>query len=123
MLPVTSALAALSAIALFGLSLAVSFARMKARVRIGNGEDERLLRHIRAQGNFVEYVPLALILCGLAEYRAAPSGWLLLAAALLIIGRIMHAAGMFLRIWPLQPAGMVATYTALLLLAGLLLFS
>lgn len=121
MLPITSTLAALSALALFGLSVAVSLARMKARVKLGTGEDERLLRHIRAQGNFVEYVPLALILCGLAEYRAVPSSWLLLAAGLLIVGRILHAAAMLLDFWPPRPVAMVATYASLLLLAGLLL--
>lgn len=123
MLSITSTLAALCALLLVGLSIAVSLARMKARVRIGNGEDDRLLRHIRAQGNFVEYVPLALILCGLAEYRATPTGYLLLAAALLFAGRIMHAAAMLFELGRLRPVAMVATYTSLLLLADMLLFS
>src|SRR5690606_15202022 len=72
MLPITSVVAATAAIALIPLSISVSFQRMKTGVGVGFGDDETLMRRIRAQGNFVEYVPLALIVLGLAEYRGAP---------------------------------------------------
>ncbi|OYY13159.1 MAG: hypothetical protein B7Y70_03060 [Rhizobiales bacterium 35-68-8] len=120
-LPVTSLLAALAAIALIGLSLAVSLARVKAHVDIGTGDDARLLRHIRAQGNFVEYVPLALILCGLAEYRGAGPGWIWTLAVLIVIGRASHAAGLLAGVRPLRAGGMLATFAALLTGAAALL--
>lgn len=76
MLEVTAVIASLAAISLVGLSFSVSLARMKVGTEIGLGTDSGLLRRIRAQGNFIEYVPLALIVLGLAEYRGASAVWL-----------------------------------------------
>ena len=93
MLPVVSTVAALAAVALVAMSISVSLRRMKVGVGIGFGEDKLLLRRIRAQGNFTEYVPLALIILALAEYRQAPAGVLWTIAALLVAGRCLHFVG------------------------------
>ncbi len=114
MLPITAILASIAAVALVGLSLSVSFARMSAGVDIGPGDDPRLLRFIRAQGNFIEYVPLAVIVCGLAEYRGAGGGWVWAIAGLLVIGRTFHAAGMLGGVMGLRAGGMVCTYLSLI---------
>ena len=122
MLPITTMLASVAAVALVALSLSVSFARMKAGVDIGTNDDKRLLRSIRAQGNFIEYVPLAVILCGLAEYRGAGSAWVWTIAGLLILGRAAHAAGMLSGVLPLRALGMLGTYGSLLIGAAALTF-
>jgi len=122
MLPITTMLASVAAVALVALSLSVSFARMKAGVDIGTSDDKRLLRSIRAQGNFIEYVPLAVILCGLAEYRGAGSAWVWTIAGLLILGRAAHAAGMLSGVLPLRALGMLGTYGSLLIGAAALTF-
>ncbi len=114
MLQVTSTIAALAAVALVALSVAVSFRRMKVGVRIGFGEDTLLMRRIRAQGNFTEYVPMALILMGLAEYRHAPAVMLWAMAVLLVAGRGLHFAGIMTGSTALRAPGMLATYAALL---------
>jgi len=120
MLPITSMVAALAAISLIALSLPVSLLRMKVGTEIGVGDDPALLRRIRAQGNFVEYVPLGLILLGLAEHRQVATALLWTIAALLVIGRALHAAGMLSGLTPVRAAGMVTTYGALLAGAGAL---
>lgn len=120
MLPVTTIIAALAAVALVGLSFSVSLARMKAGVEIGIGDDVRLLRRIRAQGNFIEYVPIALILCGLAEYRSIGHGWVWTIAASLVLGRLAHATGMLAGSTPFRAIGMLATYASLLTAAAAL---
>lgn len=122
MLPITTMLASIAALALVGLSFSVSFARMKAGVDIGPGDDPRLLRRIRAQGNFIEYVPLAVILCGLAEYRGAGSGWVWTIAGLLILGRAAHAAGIISGTQALRIVGMICTYGSLIIGAAALAF-
>lgn len=122
MLPVTSTVAALAAVALVALSIAVSLRRKKVGVRIGFGEDLLLMRRIRAQGNFIEYVPLALILLALAEYRQAPAVLLWIVAGLLVAGRCLHFAGIMAGSTPLRAPGMLGTYGALLVGAGTLLF-
>lgn len=122
MLPITAILASIAAVALVGLSFSVSFARMKAGVDIGPGDDPRLLRRIRAQGNFIEYVPLAVILCGLAEYRGAGSAWVWTIAGLLILGRAAHAAGIISGTQALRIVGMICTYGSLIIGAAALAF-
>jgi uncharacterized membrane protein YecN with MAPEG domain len=122
-MPITSTAAIVAALALTGLSLLVSLARMKAGTDIGTGTDAGLLRRIRAQGNFIEYVPMGLILLGLAEYRGAGSLVLWLSAALFAAGRAAHAAGMIGGSTPLRGIGMLATYAALLGLSLVLALS
>lgn len=65
MLPITSTVAAFAAIGLIALSVPVSLRRMAVKQPLGPGDDPALLRRIRAQGNFTEYVPIVLILLGL----------------------------------------------------------
>ncbi len=91
---ITGFYAGLGALLLLFLSARVVGLRRKHQVGIGSGDQEELERAIRVQGNCVEYMPLALILLGLAESQAA-NFWLLNAAgALLIIGRLLHAVGL-----------------------------
>ncbi|MCX5479620.1 MAPEG family protein [Kaistia geumhonensis] len=122
MLPITSAVTVYCALLLLGLSFYVSLGRMKTGVTVGFGHDEDLLRRIRAQGNFTEYVPLVLILIGISEYRGAWATGLWIVALLLAGGRALHAAGMLGGFLPLRGAGMLATYAALLGGAGLVAF-
>ncbi len=122
MLPIISTTAALAAVALVALSIAVSLRRKKVGVKMGYSEDVALMRRIRAQGNFIEYVPLALILLALAEYRQAPLAMLWTIAGLLIAGRSLHFAGIMTGRTPLSAPGMVGTYGALLVGAGTLVF-
>jgi uncharacterized membrane protein YecN with MAPEG domain len=93
-LPITTLYAGLLGLLLLALSMAVSRHRMRARVSLGTGNDPQLERAVRAHGNFVEYVPFALILLALAEAQAAP-GWLVHAlGAALLLGRLLHVWGM-----------------------------
>lgn len=120
MLPITSMVAALAAVSLIALSVPVSLRRMKVGTEIGMGDDPTLLRRIRAQGNFSEYTPLGLIVLALAEYQQMAAGLLWTIAALLVAGRLSHAAGILGGLTPVRAIGMLATYGALLVGAGAL---
>lgn len=92
-MPVTSLFAALFAVMLVVLSARVIQRRRAARVALGDGGVTALNRAIRAQGNFAEYVPFALILLALME-MGEWSGWLVAGlGAFLFIGRLIHAFG------------------------------
>ncbi len=88
---ITPLYAALAAVILIALSVRVIGVRRSRRVAIGDGGDDDMARRIRAQGNFAEYVPLALVLILLLELGGAPAWQLHLLGAALILGRILHA--------------------------------
>jgi len=60
--PITALYAGVLGILLVVISARVSVLRGKFKVMFGDGGQDALMRAIRAQGNFTEYVPLALLL-------------------------------------------------------------
>jgi uncharacterized membrane protein YecN with MAPEG domain len=95
--PVTTLYAAIMGILLVVLSDLVSRSRKKTRISLGSSGDPVLERAVRAHGNFVEYVPLALILLLLLEIQGAGTGLLHALGGTLLAGRLLHVYGM---VWP-----------------------
>ncbi|MFN4275839.1 MAG: MAPEG family protein [Ferrovibrio sp.] len=92
---VTPLYAALCAILLIALSLRVARLRGSLKVALGDGGERALQKAIRVQGNFIEYVPMALLLLFLLELsRQAPLWALHALGAGLLLGRILHAIGL-----------------------------
>ncbi len=92
--PITSLYAALAALLYLGLAGLVVRARWATRTPLGVGADPRMERAVRVHANFVEYVPLILLLLLLAELNGLP-GWALHAAgAVLVASRLLHAWGL-----------------------------
>ena len=111
----TTLWAALLAPVCLWLSLRVIGERRRAGVASGAGDDPVLERAIRAQGNFAEYVPFALVLLALAEAGGTP-GWVIhpLGAALLA-GRIAHGWGIVQQPedYRFRVFGMAATFSVI----------
>ncbi|MGY6586952.1 MAG: MAPEG family protein [Wenzhouxiangella sp.] len=83
--------AALCGLILIILSVKVVALRRRHQVGIGDGEQADLERAIRVQGNFVEYVPIGLLLLLLLELGAVLPGWLLhVLGASLVLARMLH---------------------------------
>lgn len=78
----------------FALWLGVSSARSALNCSIGDAGNAALLQKIRRHGNFIEWVPFALVLMILAEAQGTGALWLHAAGALLLIGRIAHPFGL-----------------------------
>jgi uncharacterized membrane protein YecN with MAPEG domain len=75
-----------------------------------------LLIACRAHGNFIEYVPFALILMAGIESAGASHLFLLLLALFLIVGRILHPLGMTRPVPnPFRAGGTVLTWATILL--------
>ncbi len=110
---VTPLYAALAASILIVLALRVIAARRDRGVAIGDGADEDLVRRIRAQGNFAEYTPLALLLILLLELGGAPAWQLHLLGVALILGRIVHAWSLAAHSGKGRVAGMILTFFVL----------
>ena len=123
---ITSVYAAGFGILLVGLSIWVSVGRAHFRVHHGDGGQVTLQRRIRMQANFVEYVPLALILIALNEASGA-SEWSIQALLLgLLVARVIHPVGMStpegsLSQYLLRAPAMLATWTVIILASVMLL--
>jgi len=115
-LAITPVYAGLFALFFVFLSLRVVVLRRSARVSLGDGGNQDLARRARVHGNFIEYVPLTLILMALAELQDQPAWTLHLIGASLAVGRLAHAYGVAKtpQIMRLRVLGMVLTFTALI---------
>lgn len=120
-LPITSLLTAVLAVGLVALSFPVTLRRVAVGVLVGDGPDEILRRRVRAQGNFIEYVPLATLAIGLLEEQGAPSWVLLSVAGAFVGGRALHAVGMLGDSAALRGVGMLLNYVSLVWSAGYLM--
>ena len=72
----------------------VSASRGKFKQSFGDGGHLALLQRIRQHGNFIEWVPLALLLMLLAEAQGTGTLWLHSAGVLLVLGRLAHPIGL-----------------------------
>ncbi|RNF86287.1 MAPEG family protein [Lysobacter psychrotolerans] len=89
---VTLLFAALHALLMLALLVPISRHRHASRISLGDGGDPALLRKIRVHANFVENVPLALVMLGLLELSGLGRSWIAALGAALLVGRLLHAA-------------------------------
>jgi uncharacterized membrane protein YecN with MAPEG domain len=122
-LPITSTIASALAILMFPLTMAVSLQRLALGKAMGDltgavfgdADDDTLRRRIRAFGNFIEYAPFCVLMLALFESAGASTLWMWSLGASLILGRVIHAAGMLYARSPVPRAiGMMLTYVAFL---------
>jgi uncharacterized membrane protein YecN with MAPEG domain len=68
----------------------VALYRIKSKISLGTGDDPELVRRMRGQANFVETVPIALLLLIVMEVLGASNTWLHTLGLMLVLGRITH---------------------------------
>lgn len=118
-LPIT--LTAASVLAVIGTVLATRAAliRVKSGILFGDGGDQDLIVRMRTHANFVEYVPLLLIMMALLEASGANSTFLAVTAAVLVAARVLHPVGMIIsKPNAFRAAGTASTTLLVLLYAG-----
>ena len=89
-LPVTLLYASLLGLLLVFLSIQVLRYRVRANVKGA----ETAASMSRVQGNFVEYVPMAVILMALLESAGAPALALHILGCSLVVARVLHVIGL-----------------------------
>ena len=113
--------------AVFGLlhvifTLRVGNYRFKSRISLGDGGDPEMRNRIRAHGNFIENVPIAVLLILLNDLDGAQDSTLLVIGSILIASRLTR----YLTIttprlpWILRPLSMLGT-PGIILAASLML--
>lgn len=94
MLAITLLYAGLLGVVSIALVFGVGSARSKANVSIGTGDSDELFVATRRHSNFVEYVPLALILMGLLEFNGVNTIAIHCFGVILVVSRICHPIGL-----------------------------
>lgn len=118
-LTVTLTLAAACAVINLWLAVRVSGGRIRGKVMLGDGGDDKLEAAIRGHANFTEYAPFVLILVAVLEFSGASPAWLWVASLAFVLARIAHGFGITRPAPnPLRAGGILVTWAVLALLAG-----
>jgi uncharacterized membrane protein YecN with MAPEG domain len=115
---ITALFAGLLTLMMVPLSLQVSLRRAGLNSTFGDADDETLRRRIRAHGNFIEYVPTALIALGLVEWTGAPPVFVWGLGIALVVARMLHSWGMLYTSTPALRAIAMVTQHTMFLAAG-----
>lgn len=103
------------------LTLRVGAYRFRSKIDTGDGGDKELLRRMRGHGNFVENVPIGLLLLLLNELNGLSQAGLMALGGVLLFGRVAHYVQFALKgPFILRPLGMLTTLGAILASAVLL---
>lgn len=121
---ITALYACLLTIGAIVLTNMVSARRGKLNISILYGDDDMLPVLVRRHGNFVENVPLALLLLLLSELGGMAGVYLHAMGIVLIVSRLLHAIGLSATQTsaPLRIAGGVGTQLVMLSAVIFLLF-
>ena len=111
-LQITAIYAALIGIWAVALSNYVSINRGKYKAFHGDGGNPEMAAIIRRHANLTEYVPLALILMGLAEVSGLGPTWMHVLGVMLLVARLVHPFGISVAnpSSPLRIVGAVGTH-------------
>jgi uncharacterized membrane protein YecN with MAPEG domain len=114
--PVTTLYAGLNALVALVLALLVVRGRQRTKTPLGSGGDAGLEQAIRAHGNFIEYVPLILLLMLVLELDGVQAARLHALGIALTLGRVLHAWGLHAQRGPSfgRAAGSLLTWATML---------
>lgn len=113
---ITALYTGLAGLFIMVLAAKVIMLRRKHKVGIGDGGRTDLMGAIRAHANFIEYVPIIILLLLVLELMGAPDFFLHGVGLTLLAGRVLHGIGL----WGSTGSsterflGMVLTFAALL---------
>ncbi|WP_394175296.1 MAPEG family protein [Thalassotalea litorea] len=118
-LAITGFYAGILALLHIALSFKVIGLRRRLKIGLGDGGDKALNKAIRIHGNFVEYIPLALLLLAISEINGGSSFILHAVGGALVTCRFLHAFGITKssgKSWQ-RFVGVLGTFIAILILA------
>ena len=114
--------------AIFGVlhvifTLRVGNYRRTSKINFGEGGDMELRNRMRGHGNFIENVPIALMLLLLNDLNGLSDMFLMVLGSVLLVSRIVHYLMIVTRSLPiiLRPLSMLGTLGTILVSAVLLI--
>ena len=91
---ITALYAAILGLLAMVLALRVVQGRWSRRIGLGDGGDADMARRIRVHANYIENVPLAVLLLLLLELTNVAGDWLHAFGIALVLARLLHAWGL-----------------------------
>ena len=79
-----------------GLSFNAAYTRRKSGLAIGESNNEKLIRAVRAHGNFSEFTPMFLISLIIVDQLSKNCDYVACLGSIFILGRASHDASMLL---------------------------
>ncbi len=124
LVPVTGIYVALLALVGLALQQHVGRERLRAGISLYHGDDELLAVAMRRQANFVEQVPIALMLLAVLELNGAGAIWLHGLGSALLVARVVHPFGLEMQDFKRMPRfiGALGTLLVVLLASGKVLW-
>ncbi len=118
MLQVTGLYTGILALLMLFLAYKTAMARGTYKVNIGTGDNPEMEKKIRVFGNFIEYVPMLILLMAVSEIQGQQSIYLHAFGSATVLARILHATGLSGSMPALKGRLVGASLTLLLLLLG-----
>lgn len=106
-------------------TLRVGGYRIRSKISLGDGGNNELRNRIRAHGNFIENVPIALLLLLLNDLIGTSETTLAVLGSTLLVSRLVHYVMIVSRRFPmiLRPLSMLGTLGTILASSLILLFT
>ena len=116
--PITALYAGILGLMFLALEIPIGVMRTRTNTSLGDGGNPILTVAIRRHANFVEHVPLALLLIALLELNGAGHGLLHVLGTALVLARLMHPFGLDIHVMRRPPRGLGAATTSLVILVA-----
>ena len=116
MVVITPLFAAIFGLMYMALSFNIVRYRLSNRISLGSGDNRDLERAIRTHANFIEYVPLALLLMWFVETLTLSADVAFWLGLILLIARVFHTFGMLYpkKLMLLRQLGAIATFAVII---------
>lgn len=114
--PITALYGGLLGLLFMALEVPIGVMRTRTGISLGDGGNPELTVLIRRHANFVEHVPLALLLLALLELSGAGPSLLHGLGAALVLARLVHPFGLDVHVMRRPPRGFGAAVTSLIIL-------
>ena len=93
MLHITALYTAILILFMLFLAYKTSARRQEAKINFGTGDDKVMECRSRAFGNFIEFVPMMILLMGMLELQSVETWIVHLLGISIIVARVLHALG------------------------------
>jgi uncharacterized membrane protein YecN with MAPEG domain len=90
---ITTLYAGILGVMAIGIAVAVGRTRASSGISIGDGSNVELIVAMRRHANFIEFVPMTLIVIGLLELSGVGSTVIHVLGGGLVVARLSHAIG------------------------------